>query len=75
MAAAKSNRSRKDYEFSATEFSEVTDVKQLVKQLAAWMRDMRAWGELVRDDIIRMESALGLAPGDPGDPPPAPRRT
>ena len=41
--------------------------------LAAWMRDMKAWGEDVRDDIIRLESAVGAAPGEPGDPPPAPR--
>ena len=41
--------------------------------LAAWMRDMKAWGQEVRDDIIRLESAVGAAAGDPGDPPPAPR--
>lgn len=49
------------------------DVEWLMACLAAWMRDMKAWGENVRDDIIRLEAAVGAAPGDPGDPPPAPR--
>ncbi len=47
---------------------------QLVTYLGEWMRDMKAWGEDVRDDIIRLESAVGVAPGEPGDPPPAPRK-
>jgi len=37
------------------------------------MRDMKSWGCDVRDDIIRLEAAVGAAPGEPGDPPPAPR--
>ena len=41
--------------------------------LAKWMRDMKLWGQEVRDDIIRLEAAVGVATGDPGDPPPAPR--
>lgn len=47
--------------------------KRLHGYLAAWMRDMKAWGENVRDDIIRLEAAVRMAPGEPGDPPPAPR--
>ncbi len=49
------------------------DVKALVAGLAAWMRDLKSWGQDVRDDIIRLESAVSAAPGEPGDPPPAPR--
>jgi hypothetical protein len=42
--------------------------------LSAWMQDMKTWGEVVRDDIIRLEGAVGLSTGDTGDPPPAPRK-
>ncbi len=49
----------------------IDDLKGL---LAAWMRDFQAWGEDVRDDIIRLETAVRAAPGEPGDPPPAPRK-
>lgn len=51
----------------------ITEVGQLKECLEAWMRDMKAWGGDVRDDIIRLEAAVGAAPGEPGDPPPAPR--
>ena len=44
------------------------DPKKL-DHLAAWVRDMIAWAQDVRDDIIRIEAAVGLG-GDPGDPPP-----
>ena len=37
-----------------------------------WMKEMEAWGKRVRADIIRVEAALRLPPGDPGDPPPPP---
>ena len=49
------------------------DSKKFFQFLAAWTRDLRGWGERVRDDIIRQEAAVGAAPGDTGDPPPAPR--
>lgn len=49
------------------------DVLRLAAYIGEWMRDMKAWGEDVRDDVIRLESAVHAAPGDPGDPPPAPR--
>ena len=42
--------------------------------MADWMRDLKAWGEEVRDDIIRLECAVGTQHGDPGAPPPAPRK-
>ena len=48
--------------------------ENLATCLAAWMRDMKTWGQDVRDDIIRLEAAVGVARGDPGDPPPAPRK-
>jgi len=71
---ARGKRSR-DYESQGLVdgWSTVKDVEGLKKCLAAWMRDMKAWGSDVRDDIIRLEAAVGAAPGEPGDPPPAPR--
>ena len=50
-----------------------SDPKKLAWFLSKWMRDMKAWGEDVRLDIIRLEGAVHAAPGDPGPPPPAPR--
>jgi len=49
------------------------DIQTLFGFVASWMRDLRSWGEDVRDDIIRVEGAVGLSTGDTGDPPPAPR--
>lgn len=66
---AKNKRARIVYDFDVKEFERKPDFELL----KAWMRDMKAWGEEVRDDIIRLEAALGVATGDPGDPPPAPR--
>ena len=37
-----------------------------------WSRDMHAWGQDVRDDIIRLEAHTGFPSGDPGDPPDGP---
>jgi hypothetical protein len=48
--------------------------KEHVKRLLEWMDSMVEWGKNVRDDIIRLESSLGVAAGDPGDPPPTPWR-
>lgn len=82
---AKSHRQTKDYEFDPARFAEdfpptnggagsgSDPVHRLAAYLGEWMRDMKAWGEDVRDDIIRLETAVHVAPGDPGDPPPAPR--
>lgn len=81
---AKSHRQAKDYAFDADTFAtdfpalaDPADAKDPAHKLAAhlskWMRDMKAWGEDVRDDIVRLETAARVAPGDPGDPPPAPR--
>lgn len=84
-APAQSHRQKHDYEFDPAKFAEdfppkalagprADDlVKKLAAHLSAWMRDMKAWGEDVRDDVIRVESAVHAAPGDPGAPPPAPR--
>ena len=41
-------------------------------QLVMWMNEMYAWGQAVRRDIIRLEGAAGLPPGDPEDPPKPP---
>ena len=46
--------------------------KAELKRLAKWMRAMVEWGENLRDDLIRVEGGLGIASGDPGDPPPPP---
>ena len=46
--------------------------KEMIEAIVNWGRDMDRWGQTVRDDIVRLEAALGLAPGDPGDPPPPP---
>jgi hypothetical protein len=82
---AKSHRHAKDYAFDPEGFAKdfprngktslTTDqaVNKLAAHLGRWMRDMKAWGEDVRDDIVRLEAAVHVAPGDPGDPPPAPR--
>jgi hypothetical protein len=77
MAHAQSKRHTRKYE--SEDFVKGWDknppksIETLVAGLAAWMRDLKSWGEDVRDDIIRLESAVGAAPGEPGDPPPAPR--
>jgi hypothetical protein len=82
---AKSHRQRQEYEFDPAQFANdfpptragakppAEPVLKLAAYLSAWMRDLKAWGEDVRDDIIRVETAVHVAPGDPGDPPPAPR--
>jgi hypothetical protein len=44
----------------------------LMEWLYAWARDMHAWGQDVRDDIVRLEGHAGFATGDPGDPPDGP---
>ncbi len=49
-----------------------TNSKEMVAAIVEWGADMVLWGQTVRDDIIRLEAAAGLPPGDPGDPPPPP---
>ena len=44
----------------------------LLDWLYDWARDMHAWGQDVRDDIVRLEGHAGFATGDPGDPPDGP---
>ncbi len=77
MATAESGRIRGKYESEdmVKEWGTLDpkDPAQLKKCLAEWMRDMKAWGSRVRDDVIRLEGAVRLAPGEPGDPPPAPK--
>lgn len=51
----------------------IKEFPALKECLSAWMQDVKTWGEVVRDDIIRLEGAAGLSTGDTGDPPPAPR--
>lgn len=74
MPKARNKRSR-DYESGPMlgTWEGIKTVEDLKSFMAAWMRDLKAWGGDVRDDIIRLEAAVGAAPGEPGDPPPAPR--
>jgi hypothetical protein len=44
----------------------------MVKWMYQWTRDMNAWGQDLRDDLIRLEGQAGFALGDPGDPPGGP---
>ena len=37
--------------------------------LKDWAHLMTKWAKDARDDIIRLEAAMGMPPGDPGDPP------
>ena len=37
--------------------------------LELWAALMVEWAKDVRDDIVRLEAAMGMPPGDPGDPP------
>lgn len=48
------------------------DLGQLLDWLYQWAEDMHAWGQDVRDDIVRLEGFAGFASGDPGDPPDGP---
>jgi hypothetical protein len=48
------------------------EVGEVIDWLYQWARDMHAWGQDVRDDIIRLEGQAGFASGDPGDPPDGP---
>ncbi len=55
-------------------WNKIKKLPGLKKVLFLWMQDVKSWGEVVRDDIVRIEGAVGLATGDTGDPPPAPRK-
>ena len=44
----------------------------MVKWIYQWARDMNAWGQDMRDDMIRLEGQAGFPSGDPGDPPGGP---
>ena len=46
--------------------------EELIRWLKLYTADLAAWGQDVRDDIIRLEAACGIARGDPGDPPGGP---
>jgi hypothetical protein len=48
------------------------DLGELVKWLKIYTADLAAWGQDVRDDIVRLEGYAGFASGDPGDPPAGP---
>ena len=47
-------------------------VDELVEVLNRWAQDMTAWAKAVREDIKAIEDHVGMAHGDPGDPPPVP---
>ena len=74
MPKATSKRSRTYESADAIKnWEQIANVNDLKGYLAAWMRDMKAWGQDVRDDILRLEAAVGAATGEVGDPPPSPR--
>lgn len=79
----KKPRSRRDREWpsddktvwpqlAASERNPFSNTDELVRWLKIYTADLAAWGQDVRDDIIRLEAACGIAPGDPGDPPGGP---
>ncbi|MGW8266178.1 MAG: hypothetical protein ACWGSQ_07405 [Longimicrobiales bacterium] len=47
-------------------------VGEFLDWLSQWAEDMHAWGQDVRDDIVRLEGSAGFSSGDPGDPPDGP---
>ena len=49
-----------------------TKLVEGLDELETWVKKMTEWGRKVRIDIIRLETAAGLAKGDPDDPPPWP---
>lgn len=49
-----------------------TKFEDMVKWMYQWTRDMNAWGQDMRDDLIRLEGQAGFPSGDPGDPPGGP---
>lgn len=46
--------------------------KEAIEELIDWLESIVEWGKNVRDDIVRLEGAMGIGAGDPGDPPPSP---
>jgi hypothetical protein len=49
--------------------------KEQLRKLVVWMEALCAWGAHARNDLIRLEEAVGISAGDPGDPPPPPWMT
>ncbi len=45
------------------------EMKTVVEWLYLWARDMHVWSCRVRDDILTLERFVGIAEGNPGDPP------
>ncbi len=43
-----------------------------MREAQIWMRDLVKWCEQVRRDILRLEGAVHLPKGDPGQPPEEP---
>jgi hypothetical protein len=57
---------------AATKRNPFGSMDELVKWLKIYTDDLAAWGQDVRDDIIRLEAACRIPQGDPGDPPGGP---
>lgn len=53
-------------------FAGQPELLKAVEVFNRWAQDMTAWAKAVREDILRIEGHVGLAQGDPGDPPPVP---
>jgi hypothetical protein len=65
------HRQREDYQVPVGWRLDGTDTVDR-EALVAWIQDLTAWAQDVRDDIVRIEGAAGFPAGDPGDPPPPP---
>jgi len=61
-----------DNQGNVTGIANNADLAVLLDWFYQWARDMHAWGQDVRDDIVRLEGHAGFATGDPGDPPDGP---
>jgi hypothetical protein len=65
-----SRRKFKGNAFNDVDQTKLQNVGQLPDlKLHWWVKEMIEWGEHVRHDILRLEAASGIGPGDPGDPP------
>jgi hypothetical protein len=61
-----------DPQGNATGIKDEDELAKAMQWVFRWARDMHAWGQNVRDDILRLEGHAGFASGDPGDPPDPP---
>ena len=61
-----------DSMFDAAGAIDKVKFEKMLEWMYQWARDMNAWGQDMRDDLIRLEGQAGFPSGDPGDPPGGP---